>query len=110
MLSEEADIQNSLQVLLCTRVGERIMQPRYGCNMDVLLFEPMSTSLITLVKDLIEKAILYHEPRIDAKNIIIDTAQVLEGLLIITIDYVIRTTNSRYNMVYDFYLTEAEKQ
>jgi uncharacterized protein len=110
LVSDRTDIEQSLHILLSTRHGERVLQPEYGCNLDVLLFEPMSTSLITLVKDLIEKAILYHEPRIDAKNIIIDTAQVLEGLLIITIDYVIRTTNSRYNMVYDFYLTEAEKK
>ncbi len=56
MLSDEDDIQNSLQVLLSTRIGERIMQPSYGCNMDVLLFEAINESLITYVKDLVFKA------------------------------------------------------
>ncbi len=110
MVSDEEDIEQSLKILLSTRHGERIIQPEYGCNLDVLLFEPINTSLITFVKDLIEKAILYHEPRIDLKKIDIKTDQVLEGLLLIEMEYVIRTTNSRYNLVYPFYLKEAEQQ
>jgi uncharacterized protein len=110
MVSDEEDIEQSLKILLSTRHGERVMQPEYGCNLDVLLFEPINTSLITFVKDLIEKAILYHEPRITLQKIDIRTEQVLEGLLLIELEYVIRTTNSRYNMVYPFYLNEAERQ
>ncbi|MEP6846707.1 MAG: GPW/gp25 family protein [Panacibacter sp.] len=110
MVSAEEDIKQSLQILLSTRHGERVMQPEYGCNLDVLLFEPINTSLITFVKDLIEKAVLYHEPRIDLKKIDIVTDQVLEGLLLIELEYVIRSTNSRYNLVYPFYLNEGEQQ
>lgn len=110
MVSDEEDIQQSLQILLTTRHGERVMQPEYGCNLDVLLFEPVNTTLVTFVKDLIEKAILYHEPRIDLKTIAIKTDQILEGLLLIELEYVIRSTNSRYNYVFPFYLTEADKQ
>ncbi|GAB2835146.1 GPW/gp25 family protein [Ferruginibacter profundus] len=110
MVSDEEDIRQSLEILLSTRHGERIMQPEYGCNLDVLLFEPINTSLITFVKDLIEKAVLYHEPRIELKKTAIKTDQALEGLLLIELEYVIRTTNSRYNMVYPFYLNEAEQQ
>jgi phage baseplate assembly protein W len=110
MVSDEVDIEQSLKILLSTRHGERIMQPEYGCNLDVLLFEPINTSLITFVKDLIEKAVLYNEPRIDLKKIDIVTDQVLEGLLLIELEYVIRSTNSRYNLVYPFYLKEAEQQ
>ncbi len=110
MVSDELDIKQSLEILLSTRHGERVMQPEYGCNLDVLLFEPVNTSLITFVKDLIEKAVLYHEPRIDLKKLEINTNQMLEGLLLIELEYVIRTTNSRYNLVYPFYLNEAEQQ
>lgn len=110
MVSDEEDIEQSLKILLSTRHGERIMQPEYGCNLDVLLFEPVTTSLITFVKDLIEKAVLYHEPRIDLKRTDIKTDRIMEGLLLIELDYVIRSTNSRYNLVYPFYLNEAEQQ
>ena len=109
MVSDKEDIDQSLRILLSTRHGERIMQPEYGCNLDILLFEPINTTLLSLVKDLIEKAILYHEPRIDLKGIDINTERVDEGLLVINLDYVIRSTNSRYNLVYPFYLNESEQ-
>lgn len=110
MVADEEDIEQSLKILLSTRHGERVMQPEYGCNLDVLLFEPINTSLITFVKDIIEKAVLYHEPRIELTKIEIVTDQVLEGILLIELEYVVRTTNSRYNLVYPFYLNEAEQQ
>ena len=109
MVSDEEDIDQSLKILLSTRHGERRMQPEYGCNLDILLFEPINTTLLTLVKDLIEKAILYHEPRIDLKKLEIKTDRVTEGLLVIEGEYVIRSTNSRYNLVYPYYLKESEQ-
>lgn len=107
MLEEETDIQSSLQILLSTRLGERVMQPTYGCNMDSLVFESMNLTLLTYLKDLVENAILYHEPRIELDKVVIDTTRQNEGLLLIEIHYEVRTTNSRYNYVYPFYLNEG---
>ena len=45
MQQGEADIQESLKILLSTSLGERIMQPRYGCNLTDLLFETLDTTL-----------------------------------------------------------------
>lgn len=107
MLEEETDIQSSLHILLSTRLGERVMLPGYGCNMDSLVFETMNLTLLTYMKDLVENAILYHEPRIELDKVVIDTTQQNEGLLLIEIKYMVRTTNSRYNYVYPFYLNEG---
>ncbi len=106
MLSDEDDIQNSLQVLLSTRIGERIMQPAYGCNMDVLLFEAINESLKTYVKDLVFTAIYYYEPRINPDNVTI-SATAEEGVIIVDVAYTIRSTNSRHNLVFPFYLDEG---
>jgi uncharacterized protein len=106
MLSNEDDIQNSLRVLLCTRKGERLMQPAYGCNMDVLLFEPVNESLITYVKDLVFTAIYYYEPRITPENVKVEATEE-EGMVLVTVDYTIRSTNSRNNLVFPFYLDEG---
>lgn len=103
MLEDEADIKSSLQILLSTRLGERVMLPGYGCNLEELLFNPLSLTIKTYVIDLIKTAILYHEPRIDVKKIDIDPTDELNGVLLINIDYIIRTTNSRMNMVFPFY-------
>jgi len=109
MLEDEADIKSSLEILLSTRLGERIMVPDYGCNLDELLFKPINLTLKTFVTDLIKTAILYHEPRIDVNKIDIDPTSELEGVLLINIDYTIRTTNSRKNMVYPFYKEEGNE-
>lgn len=109
MLEDEADIKSSLELLLSTRLGERIMVPNYGCNLDELLFKPLNITLKTFVVDLIKTAILYHEPRIEVSKIRIDPTKELEGVLLINIDYTIRTTNSRKNMVYPFYKEEGNE-
>lgn len=109
MIDDEEDIKSSLEILLSTRLGERIMLPDYGCNLDEMLFKPLNLTLKTYVIDLIKTAILYHEPRIDVKKIEIDSTNELEGELLINIDYVVRATNSRKNMVYPFYKTEGSE-
>jgi phage baseplate assembly protein W len=109
MLEDEEDIRSSLQILLSTRLGERVMVPGYGCNLDELLFSPLNLTLKTYVIDLIKTAILYYEPRIDVKKIDIDPADELNGVLLINIDYIIRATNSRMNMVYPFYKEEGNE-
>lgn len=107
MIQDEDDIKSSLEILLSTRLGERVMVPNYGCNLDELLFKPLNITLKTFVVDLISTAILYHEPRISVNRIEIDSANEIEGVLLISIDYTIRTTNSRKNMVYPFYKGEG---
>lgn len=106
MTSDAADIQRSLQILLSTRPGERIMQPTFGCNLEELLFEPLTTTLKTYMKQIIETAILYHEPRIKLNNIDLSESQDLEGLVLIKIDYTVRSNNSRFNFVYPYYKNE----
>lgn len=101
------DIEKSLQILLTTSIGERIMQPRYGCNMEDLLFESLDTSTKTIIIDRIKTAILFFEPRIDAKKIELNTQNELEGEIIVEIDYLVPSTNSRYNFVFPFYRKEG---
>jgi len=107
MLDGEADIQSSLQILLSTRIGERLMQPEYGCNTDTMLFEAMNTSFQTFMEKQIEKAILSDEPRIDLKNIDLVTQNAVDGVILIVVDYVVRATNTRTNLVFPFYKTEG---
>lgn len=107
MISNEEDIESSLHILLTTRLGERVMLPEYGCNLEELLFEGLNRTLITYVVELIKTAILYHEPRIDVLKIDISETEPLEGKLIVEIDYRIRATNSRRNMVFPFYREEG---
>src|SRR6185436_12320784 len=107
MVSEEEDVMQSLQILLGTVPGERVMQPGFGCNLDIMLFEPITTTLIAFVKEMIQTAILYYEPRIELDSVAINTVEIHDGLILIELDYTVRSTNSRFNLVYPFYINEA---
>ena len=107
MTEKMEDIRKSLEILLTTTIGERVMEPKYGCNMVDLLFEPLNTTTVTIMKDRIQTAILYFEPRIDAKNIELDMYDKIEGVVLIKIEYVVRATNSRFNFVYPYYKDEG---
>lgn len=107
MLSNTDDIKSSLEILLGTKIGERIMQPKYGCNMEELIYNPLNRTLKTYVSELIKTAILYHEPRIDVEKIDISQGDDLSGELLVQIDFKVRATNSRMNMVYPFYTGEG---
>ncbi len=107
MLEYEADIASSLEVLLGTMRGERVMLPQYGCNLDELVFENLDTRMKTLMADKIESAILYHEPRIELEKVQLDDSRELEGVVLIEVIYRVKTTNSRFNFVYPYYKIEG---
>ena len=108
MTAEEQDIRGSLTILLSTRVGERVMQPKYGCNLDRLLFEPLDSGLQAYMQDLVRTAILYFEPRIILDRVHLRLQQ-NKGRVDVELDYRVASTNTRYNFVYPFYLEEGSE-
>jgi phage baseplate assembly protein W len=107
LVSAEDDINESLKILLTTTLGERVMQPTYGCNLEDLLFEPLSPTVASSIKELVRIAIVYHEPRIRLERLDLNLDDQLKGVVNITVNYIIITTNSRFNFVYPFYLQEG---
>lgn len=107
MVADEEDIVQSLEIILSTRPAERVMQPDFGCELSQFLFEEISQSTITGIRGTISDALLYHEPRIDVEDINIDESAE-EGLLLISVTYTVQVTNSRFNLVYPFYINEAQ--
>lgn len=107
MLEEEADVASSLEILLRTAPGERVMQPLYGCNLSELLFESLDARMKTLMVDKVESAILYFEPRIKVERIEMVEGTDSEGVVLIEIVYRVKTTNSRFNFVFPYYKREG---
>ena len=107
LVSGVDDIHESLQILLSTRLGERVMQDDFGCDLTSVLFEEIDQSLVNRITSMVTNSILYHEPRISLDNLDISQADSEQGLLLIGITYTVRSTNSRFNMVYPFYINES---
>jgi phage baseplate assembly protein W len=109
MTADEDDILASLHILFHTTPGERFLQPKYGLDINALLFEPMSTTLRTFLTDQVRTAILIHEPRIKLINLTIDSPDPNDGSLRILVEYEVRATNSRFNLVFPFYKSDSNE-
>lgn len=109
MAEEEKDIEESLRILLGTRRGERMFLPKYGLDMHEQVFEATSTTMRSLLADRMKTALLVYEPRIDVISLRIEMPDPHAGQLAISIDYEIRATNSRYNLVYPYYLSDSNE-
>lgn len=107
LVSQVEDIEQSLRILLSTVPGERVMQPAYGCGIKRLVFENLNDSTLTEIRDTVAKAVLFFEVRITLHDVEVDMGDLLDGLLRLKLDYTVRTTNTRTNMVYPLYLREG---
>ncbi|MBI3135492.1 MAG: GPW/gp25 family protein [Bacteroidetes bacterium] len=106
LVSGVEDINQSLQILLSTALGERVKREDYGAKLDNFVFEPANTGNLAAMKNIVEKSILLGEPRIELNDILLVSDE-NEGLINIDIRYTILATNSRNNFVYPFYLKEG---
>ncbi len=101
-------IRESIMIILGTAKGERVMRPDFGCGINELVFAPNNTSTATLITFYIKEALLKWEPRIELLNVNAEPDETEQNKLIITIDYMVKTTNTRDNLVYPFYLEKGK--
>lgn len=104
---DDEDIREALFILLSTLPGERLMNPDYGCDLHGQVFQTITNSSKTIIRDLISTAIIQHEPRVIIQSIDIDDSDQMNGRIDISISYEVKGINSRRNMVYPFYLVEG---
>ncbi|MFZ6010888.1 MAG: GPW/gp25 family protein [Bacteroidota bacterium] len=105
--SEEKNIQENLIILFSTQQGERIMNDEYGTNLRSFVFNAPDGDLITEMQDTIRNAILFYEPRIKVADVVVEEDDQDKSILLIRVQYVVRTTNSRRNFVYPFHIHEG---
>ncbi|MGX2040180.1 GPW/gp25 family protein [Methylocaldum sp. MU1018] len=103
MVSDEQDVAESLKILFGTVLGERFFKPKYGLDMQGMLFEPIGTTMKTFLTDRVKTQILIYEPRINVLSLELDTSMQSEGRIGLVLEYAVKATNSRFNLVYPFY-------
>ena len=101
------NVEQSLRILLLTRVRERVMRREYGCKAEDLLFAPGSEQGLRLLEKSVSDAIRDFEPRIDVLQIAA-TADVREpSRVTVEISYEIRATYVRGNLVFPLYVQQG---
>jgi phage baseplate assembly protein W len=109
LVSGERDIEESIQVILGTRPGERVMRPEFGCRAHELLFEPRNASTETLMQQYVSDALRMWEPRITVQwvDVLIDENQ--DGAILVEVYYTIEETHDERSIVYPFFLVGEEE-
>ena len=109
MVSGSTEVDQAMEILLKTEIGERLMHQEFGCSLQAYAFESFDSTLLNEVKGNIEQAMIRYERRINVLNIEVNTDKVIQGVLEINIEYQIPETNSRYNHVFPYYLQESNE-
>ncbi len=106
-VTEEEDIRQSLEILMQPNPGERVHRYDFGCGIRRFIQEEMTLTVQTQMQDVISRAVLMFEPRVTLNEVELDVDRVAEGIVLVELDYTVRRTNSRTNMVFPFYLREG---
>jgi hypothetical protein len=105
----EQDILEAVEIILRTAPGERVMRPDFGCGIHELVFASNTAQTANLARFYVEDALSRWEPRIDVRSVTVAPDPKDAFVLLIRIDYKVRGTDSRFNLVYPFYLERGEK-
>ena len=100
----EDAIQQAIWIILGTAPGERLMRPDFGCGIHSLVFAVNSAGTAGQAASLVRQALVRWEPRIDVLGVSAAPDAADPTLLLIEIEYQVRSTNNRFNLVYPFYL------
>jgi uncharacterized protein len=103
----EDDVDEAIEIVLRTSQGERAMLPAFGSGIRRMVFEPNNPPTHRSVERLVRQALLDWEPRVEVERVEAVADPDDEHLLHVHVDYRVRATNSFYNRVFPFYLTEA---
>ncbi len=104
MARYEDCVRQSILMILGTAKGDRIMRPDFGCGIHDLVFANNSPGTIGQVISEVRQALIEWEPRIDILEVDAYPDETQPNRLLIQINYQVRTTNNRFNLVYPFYL------
>ncbi len=105
--SYEEDIKEAVLLILRTARGERVMRPDFGCGINEYVFTTMDTLNLNLIENTVWEALTVWEPRIELIEVRAEPDPSKDGMLLVNIDYMVRSSNTRFNLVYPFYINEG---
>lgn len=102
-------VKESLYIILMTQTTERITRPGFGSDIMSYTFMDTGSTMISIFRRNITETILAQEPRISDVDVRVEYNEG-QNAMIISIDYLVASTNTRDNLVFPFYLDRGEAQ
>jgi uncharacterized protein len=104
LAQDDTDIQQAIQLILGTALGERVMRPDFGCRIHELIFAPNDNVTAATAERYVKEALGRWEPRIRVTKIEAVASPDDSGTLMIRLDYVIKANHDARSLVFPFYL------
>ena len=109
LASGDHDIVQSIQLILETAPGERVMRPTFGCRIHDLVFAPQNAGTVSLIKQHVKDALVQWEPRVEVQDIDVNTSPRNDGVMLVEIKYLIKDTYDERSIIYPFYITGEQE-
>lgn len=103
----DQDVEQALHIILLTRLGERPMRVDFGSQVPGYVFAPGSTRYLGLIEQAVREAVRDWEPRVDLLGVRATQEDAEPARVTVSIDYLVRRTNTRQNLVFPFYLGDV---
>ncbi|GLY40030.1 baseplate protein [Amycolatopsis sp. NBRC 101858] len=100
----ETSIEHCLRALLLTATGERVMRPDLGTKAQDSVFAPGSVPNLRELERSIADAVRDFEPRVELSDVLAEADPGDESHVTVSIEYRVRRTNTKANLVFPFYL------
>lgn len=102
--SGEQSIEHCLRALLLTATGERVMRPDFGTRAQESVFAPGSVQNLRDLERSVAQAVRTYEPRVELDGVRAEADPLDEFRVTVSVEYRIRRTNTKANLVFPFYL------
>ena len=106
-VSGEESVKESIYLILMTQRSERFVRPSFGSDIMSYTFMDTGETMLSIFRRNITQTILEQEPRVSDVAVSTEIAE-RQGMVIVSINYIVSETNKRDNLVFPFYLNTGE--
>lgn len=103
MARREAELEQAMRLILSTYPGERPMRPEFGSRLRDFVFRPANVETAAELSQEVRNALLRWEARVDVEMVDVTPEPADRSMLYIDIQYRLKDTNDRRNLVFPFY-------
>jgi phage baseplate assembly protein W len=110
MAKREQELEQAMRLVLSTYPGERPMRPEFGCRLRDYVFESATVETAARLNREVQNSLRRWEPRVDIERVTVTPDDYEHNLLFIDIQYAVKATNDRRNLVFPFYTIPEEPE
>jgi phage baseplate assembly protein W len=109
LVTRDAELQESMRLVLGTAFGERPMRPEFGCGIHDLVFAPADDTTAGRVEYAVLQSLERWEPRVEVLDVEVTFADASSTTMYVDVSYTPRGTNDPRNLVFPFYTIPTEE-